>query len=171
MDYIDNFVMAYLDDILIYLEDLNTYVDHVKKVLSRLIEAGLYIDVKKSEFHVTRTKYLGYILTITRVEVDPKKVEPLKNWKPPTTVTGVKSYLGFYGFYRQFIRRFGEISKPLTNLTRPMVPFYFNQECLDAFKALYKELLYIPRIYYFDLDLPTKLETDALDRIIAGIYS
>ena len=103
MDYMDDFVMAYLDDILIYSEDLDTHVDHVKKVLSRLIKAGLYINVKKSEFHVTRTKYLGYILTTTGIEVDPEKVEPLRNWKPPTTVTGVKSYLGFCGFYRQFI--------------------------------------------------------------------
>ena len=96
-------------------------------------------------------------------------MEPLKNWKLPITIISIKLYLGFYGFYRQFIRRFKEISKPLTNLTRPIIPFYFNQECLDAFKALYKELLYIPRIYYFDLDLPIKLETNALDRVIAGI--
>ena len=66
--------MAYLDNILIYSKDPLTYIEHIKKVLTRLYKAGLYIDIKKTEFHVTRTKYLGYILTINRVEVDPKKV-------------------------------------------------------------------------------------------------
>ena len=79
MDYMDDFVMAYLDDILIYSKDPLTHIEHVKKVLTRLREAGLYADIKKSEFHVTRTKYLGYILTTTGIEVDPKKVEPLRN--------------------------------------------------------------------------------------------
>ena len=121
MDYIDDFVMAYLDDILIYSEDPLTYIEHVKKVLTRLCEAGLYVDIKKTEFHITQTKYLGYILTTNRVEVDPKKVQPLKNWTCPYTVTSVKSYLGFCGFYRQFIRRFREIMKPFIDLTQPII--------------------------------------------------
>ena len=79
MDYIDDFVMAYLDDILIYSKDPLTYIEYVKKVLTRLYKARLYTDIKKSEFHVTQTKYLGYILTIIGIEVDPKKVEPLRN--------------------------------------------------------------------------------------------
>ena len=171
MDYMDDFVMAYLDDILIYSEDPLTHIEHVKKVLTRLREAGLYADIKKSEFHVTRTKYLGYILTTTGIEVDPEKVEPLRNWKPPTTMTGVKSYLRFCGFYRQFIRRFGEIAKPLTDLTRPTVPWKWTGECTTSFEKLRDELLAIPRVHHFNPDLPTKLETDASDGVIAGVCS
>ena len=123
IDYLDDFCIAYLDDILIYSEDPLEHDGHVHKVLDRLREAGLQVDIKKSEFSVQRTKYLGYILTTNGLEIDPDKVEPLRNWIRPDTVTGVKSYLGFCGFYRQFIRNFGLIAKPLTTITRPIEPF------------------------------------------------
>jgi len=123
IDYLDDFCVAYLDDILIYSSDPLEHTAQVHKVLTRLWEAGLQADIKKSEFDVTRTKYLSYILTTKGLEIDPDKVEPLRNWNRPTTVKGVKSYLGFYGFYRQFIRNFGLIAKPLTNITRPTEPF------------------------------------------------
>jgi hypothetical protein len=123
LDYLDDFYMAYLDNILIYLENLAQHELHIKSVLARLRKAGLQVDIKKCEFNVTRTRYLGYVLTIEGLEVDPEKVEPLRNWVQPTTVTSVKSYLGFYRFYRQFIYNFRKIAKPLTTITRPSEPF------------------------------------------------
>jgi hypothetical protein len=123
MDYLDDFCIAYLDNILIYSEDPLKYEAYVKKVLQKLREAGLQADIKKYEFNVTRTKYLGYILTMSSLEIDPDKVEPLRNWIRPTTIIGIKSFLGFYGFYRQFIRNFGAITKPLSILGRPSEPF------------------------------------------------
>ncbi|KFY99633.1 hypothetical protein V498_00609 [Pseudogymnoascus sp. VKM F-4517 (FW-2822)] len=123
MQYLDDFCTAYLDDILIYSEDPTKHIEYVHKVLQRLREAGLQADIKKCKFNVTCTKYLGYILTTTGVEADPKKIEPLRNWTQPTTVTSVKSYLGFCGFYWQFIRDFGKIAKPLTTITSPSEPF------------------------------------------------
>ena len=113
IEYLDDFCVAYLDDILIYSEDEATHQEHVRKVLDRLRVAGLQIDIQKSEFHVTRTKYLGYVLTNQGIEVDPDKVEALRNWSEPTTVTAVKSFLGFTGFYRQFVEGFSRIAKPL----------------------------------------------------------
>ena len=171
IDYLDDFCTAYLDDILIYSENIEDHEEHVKKVLRRLREAGLQADIKKSEFNVTRTKYLGYVLTIEGVEMDPEKVEPVRNWKRPTTVTGVRSYLGFCGFYRQFIRNFGLIAKPLTILTRPTVPFEWTEDCQKAFEELKYQLLSIQRIYHFQPELPTKLETDSSDGVIAGVLS
>jgi hypothetical protein len=106
IEYLDDFCIAYLDDILIYSEDAASYKKHVKMVLERLRMAGLQVDIKKSEFHVNRTKYLGYVLTNKGIEVDPEKVAALREWLPPTTVTGVKSFLGFTGFYRQFVPKF-----------------------------------------------------------------
>ena len=171
MDYLDDFCTAYLDDILIYSEDPMKHEEHVAKVLQRLRDAGLQADIKKCEFGVERTKYLGYILTTKGIEVDPEKVEPLRNWLRPKTVTGVKSYLGFCGFYRQFIRNFGLIAKPLTILTRPSEPFLWTRDCNNAFEELRRQLLDIQSIYHFDPDLPTKLETDASDGVIAGVMS
>ena len=98
-DYLDDFCTAYLDDILIYSDNELEHEHHVKKVLERLRNAGLQIDLKKCEFHVTRTKYLGFIISTDGIEVDPDKISVVRNWKPPTTVKGVQSFLGFYNFY------------------------------------------------------------------------
>ncbi len=98
-DYLDDFCTAYLDDILIYSEDPLEHEAHVKKVLDRLWAAGLQADIKKSEFGVTRTKYLGFIISTDSIEVDPSKTEVVRNWKEPKTVKGIQSFLGFCNFY------------------------------------------------------------------------
>jgi hypothetical protein len=171
IDYLDEFCIAYLDDILIYSEDPLEHDEHVHKVLTRLREAGLQADIKKSEFSVERTKYLGYILTTKGLEIDPEKVEPLRDWIRPSTVTGVKSYLGFCGFYRQFIRDFGRIAKPLSTITRPSEPFIWTDECTEAFETLRNRLLDLATLYHFDPYLEAKLETDSSDGVIAGVFS
>ena len=84
-DYLDDFCTAYLDDILIYSENELDHEEHVKKVLQRLRDAGLQADLKKCEFGVKRTKYLGFIITTDGIEVDPEKVSAVVNWTAPTT--------------------------------------------------------------------------------------
>ena len=88
-DYLDEFCTAYLDDIIVFSEDLRDYKGHVYKVLLRLREAGLQADIKKCKFRVSRTKFLGYILTIDRISPDPDKVSVIKDQKPLKTVKGV----------------------------------------------------------------------------------
>lgn len=171
IDYLDDFCIAYLDDILIYSENLATHKDHVKKVLERLRSAGLQADIKKSEFHTTRTRYLGYILTNKGLEVDPDKVEVLRNWSAPKTITGVKSFLGFTGFYRQFVENFSKTAKPLTALQSPATPFVWTSECQQAFDQLRNALLAIPSLAHFHPEYPPKLETDASDGVIAAVLS
>ena len=102
-DYLDVFCTAYLDDILIYSKDPLEHETHVRKVLERLREASLQVDIKKSKFDVTRTKYLRFIVLTEGVEVDPEKVSVVKDQKEPATVRGVQSFLGFYNFYQRFI--------------------------------------------------------------------
>ena len=171
IDYLDDFCIAYLDDILIYSEDELTHEKHVQLVLARLRAAGLQVDIKKSEFHVTRTRYLGYVLTNRGIEVDPEKVEALREWKPPTTVTGVKSFLGFTGFYRQFIPEFSRVAKPLIALQSPANTFDWTEGCQRSFEQLKASLLAIPTLCHFDPAYETKLETDASDGVVAGVLS
>ena len=106
-DYLDDFCIAYLDDIIIYSKDQKTHEEHVQKVLDRLCLAGLQADIKKCEFGVTRTKYLGFIVTTDGIEVDPDKVKTLQEWEQPCMIRGVQSFLGFCNFYRRFIRDYG----------------------------------------------------------------
>ncbi|KAI0991918.1 hypothetical protein K3495_g16269, partial [Podosphaera aphanis] len=170
-DYLDNFCTAYLDDILIYSNNKQDHEVHVKKVLGRLREAGLQADIRKSEFNVVKTKYLGFMITTNGIGVDPEKVEVVNNWKPPTTVKGIQSFLGFCNFYRRFIRNYGVIAKPLVNLTKLQTPFIFNYECYNAFETLKAKLTSAPLLQHYHSDLETMIETDASDGVVAGVLS
>ena len=125
-DYLDDFCTAYIDDILIYSENELEHEGHVKKVLDRLRKAGLQVDIKKSEFSVKKTKYLGFIISTNGIQVDPEKIEVIQAWQPPTTVKGIQSFLGFCNFYRRFIRNYRRIARPLIRLTRKETPFIFD---------------------------------------------
>jgi cell fate regulator YaaT (PSP1 superfamily) len=89
LDYLDDFYTAYLDDILIYSDNVFEYKAQVKKVLQRLREAGLQVDIKKCEFNVTSTKYLGFIISTDGIRTDPDKIAVVKKWLPPSTIRGV----------------------------------------------------------------------------------
>lgn len=106
MGYLDEFCSAYIDGILIYSNTLQVHREHVRKVLERLRQAGLQADIKKCEFHVQRTKFLGFIVGVDGVGVDPEKITAVANWQEPTTVKGVQSFLGFCNFYRKFVKNY-----------------------------------------------------------------
>ncbi|RYN85182.1 hypothetical protein AA0119_g13325 [Alternaria tenuissima] len=118
-EYLDDFCSAYLDDVLIYTDgSLKQHQDHVRKVLSKLQDAGLHVDIKKCEFEVTITKYLGFIIEAGKgIRMDPDKVKAIKEWEAPKTVKGVRSFLGFANFYRKFIKDFARVAASLTCLT------------------------------------------------------
>jgi predicted aspartyl protease len=170
-NYLDDFCTAYLDDILIYSDNEFEHEIHVKKVLDRLRGAGLQADIRKCEFSVTRTKYLGFIISTNGIEVDPGKIEVIREWKEPRTVKGIQSFLGFCNFYRRFIREYGIIARPLVRLTRQDTPFIFDSDCYAAFQELKNRLLSAPILRHYDPELETMLETDASDGVVAGILS
>ena len=170
-DYLDEFCTAYLDDILIYSENVLEHEHHVKLVLRRLRDAGLQVDIKKTEFHVTRTKYLGFIISTQGLEVDPEKITAITNWKLPTSVKGVQSFLGFCNFYRRFIRDYGRIATPLHELTHKDALFRLTDACREAFSKLQELLTTAPLLAHYNPKLPSQVETDASDGVIAGVLS
>jgi hypothetical protein len=170
MGYLDDFCSAYIDDILIFSDTLEEHHDHVKKVLQRLRDAGLQADIKKCEFHVRETKYLGFIVGVNGVAVDPEKISVVRDWEEPTTVRGVQSFLGFCNFYRKFVRNYGRIAKPLNNLTKKGEAYLWTDDCQIAFDDLKQALLTAPilRHFSFDADVETKVDTDSSDGVVAG---
>ena len=122
-EYLNKFCTAYLDDILIYSTSMKKHRQHVRKVLTKLQEAGIPADVDKCEFHVTETKYLGLIVSTKGIKMDPSKVDAIRLWDAPTCVKEVQSFIGFCNFYRQFIRNFLKIAGPLNLLTKKEVKF------------------------------------------------
>ena len=125
-DYLDDFCTAYLDDILIYSDNELNHDAHVHKVLQRLWDAGLQADIKKCEFSVKRTKYLGFIISTDGIEVDSEKISAVESWQSLKTVKGIQLFLRFCNFYRHFIRDYRKIVKPLVNFIKMNVPFSFN---------------------------------------------
>jgi len=171
MDYLDEFVTAFVGDLLIYSKDVVEHELHVKKVLERLRAAGLQASIDQCEFHVTRTKYLGFTLTIDGIEVDPEKTAVICNWDVPTTIRDVQSFLGFCNFYRRFIKDYSRVAKPLNHLTRKDVPFTWTRQHQEAFEELKRQLADAPILRHYNPDLETKLETDASDGVVAEVLS
>lgn len=170
-EYLDDFCTAYLDDIIIYSKDPKEHASHVRKVLLKLKEAGLQADIKKCEFSVTRTKYLGFIISTEGIEVDPEKISAIKNWRYPKGVKGVQAFLGFCNFYRRFIEGYGKIARPLNLCTRKDRAFDFDERCRQAFDKLKQSLTNTPILAHYHPERETMLETDSSDGTVGGILS
>jgi hypothetical protein len=123
MDYLDKFVVVFIDDILIYSQSEEEHVDHLKMVLQRLQEHQLYAKLSKCEFWIDEVLFLGHIINKDGLAVDPKKVADILNWKAPTDARGIKSFIGMTGYYRRFIEGFSKIAKPKTALLANKVEF------------------------------------------------
>ena len=137
-EYLDDFCTAYLDDILIYSEIEGEHEIHVKRILIKLREAGLQVDITKCKFHVTEVAYLGLIVTTEGIKMDPAKIETVTHWPIPINMKDVQSFLGFANFYRRFVYGFSKIAGPLTNLTKKEVSFQWTDKCQQAFETLKK---------------------------------
>ena len=175
-EYLDVFCSAYLDDILIYSDNREEHVDHVKMVLEKLKQAGMYLDINKCQFHVQEVKYLGVLITTDGLKMDPRKVDTIVNWKPARCVKDVQAFLGFANFYRRFIQGYSKIAAPLTTLTRKdrkafMFPWSKDGPEERAFDELKKAFTSAPILAHFDPQRETWLETDASDYVAAAVLS
>jgi hypothetical protein len=169
--YLDQFCSAYLDDILIYSKTREEHEEHVRKVLQRLREAGLYAKLSKCEFFVTETKFLGLIVGRDGFKMDPEKVRTILEWKTPRSATDVLRFNGFCNFYRRFIKNYSKIVTPLINLTKKNAIFNWSLECQDAFETLKQTVASAPTLRPFDWTKEAILETDASDFVSGGVLS
>lgn len=162
-DYLDEFCSAYIDDILIYTNgSRHEHREHVKKVLQRMREAGLQLDISKCEFEVQEVKYLGFIIEAGKgIRMDPEKVAAIKEWQAPKTVRGVQGFLGFANFYRRFIQNFSETTLPLHATTTKDKAFHWTPEADAAFEKLKEMFTTAPMLAQFDHDRETIIETDS----------
>jgi hypothetical protein len=170
-EFLDDFVNAYIDDILIYSESYEENVSHTRKVLEALSKAGLHLKPEKCEFHVQTVKYLGVILTPTGIQMDPAKVEAVKEWPVPRHLKDVQAFLGFANYYRRFIFEYSKKVTPMTKLTHKETPFVWSPECQKAFEELKEAFTSAPILRHFDPDKPIVVETDASDFVSGGVLS
>jgi hypothetical protein len=161
MDYLDKFMVVFIDDILIYSQSEEEHVDHLKMVLQRLREHQLYAKLSKCEFWIDQVMFLGHIINKDGLVVDPKKVADILNWKAPTDARGVKSFIGMAGCYRRFIEGFSKIARPMTTLLANKVEFKWTQKCQEAFEALKEMLTTAPVLVLPDVHKPFLVYCDA----------
>ena len=170
-EYLDQFMVAYLDDILIYSPDLDTHAQHVRLVLTKLREYGLYAKYEKCVFEQPSVEFLGYIITCDGISMDQRKVAAIQEWQPPTRVRDVQSFLGFANFYRRFIKGFSSIVQPLVALTRKDRPFTWTSAEQTAFVSLKSAFMTAPVLLHPNPTKPFIVETDASDFAIGAILS
>ena len=116
-------VAVYLNDILIWSNDLASHRKIVHEVLQRLADHDLYLRPEKCKFEKQEVDYLGLIISPDKVAMDPMKVEAVVKWPTPTNLKDVRGFVGFANFYRRFIQDFSTICRPLHDLTKKDVPF------------------------------------------------
>src|SRR5207253_8505733 len=109
-------VVIFIHDILVYSKNEEEHAEHLRIVLDRLRENQLYAKLSKCQFWLKEVSFLGHILSAEGVAVDPSKVQEVLDWKSPTSVTEIRSFLGLAGYYRRFIRDYSKIAKPMTTL-------------------------------------------------------
>ncbi|KAM3547144.1 hypothetical protein MY1884_009710, partial [Beauveria asiatica] len=165
---LDNFVVVYLDDILIYSDTLEEHKKHVHEVLQVLQDNNLLVEPTKSKFHQQKVEFLGYEITPGHIRMSPSKIEDVRDWPAPTNVREVRGFLGFANFYRRFIRKFGEITIPLTDLTKKDKTFEWTKKEEEAFQALKERILEEPVLITADPNKPFEVETDASDFAVGG---
>jgi len=171
LDYLDDFCTAYIDDILIYSDDPLEHEGQVRKVLERLRQAGLQVDIKKSEFSVTRTKFLGFVVSTEGIAMDPDKVAIIKEWEVPTSLKGVQSFLGFCNFYRRFLKDYGRVVRPLTRLNAKNGWHPLGDLEIEAFNKTKELVLNGGLIAHYSPHRSTRMETDSSDGVTAGVLS
>jgi hypothetical protein len=170
-EYLNVFCTAYLDDVLIYSQNLEEHQEHVKLVLQRLMDAGLEVDIRKCEFHVTKTKFLGLIVSTNGLEMDPEKIEVVKNWEVPTNITEAQGFIGFCNFYRRFIEAFSKVMRPIIELTKKELKFEWNMNAQKAFDEIKQRITSAPVLVHFDHTQTAYVEADSSDYVQGGVLS
>jgi hypothetical protein len=123
INYLDKFVIVFLDDILIYSKSEEEHEHHLRLVLQVLREHQLYAKLSKCSFYQEQIHYLGHIISEKGIAVDPEKIEAIRGWPTPKNVSEVRSFMGLAGYYRIFIAGFSKIAHPITSLQKKGIKF------------------------------------------------
>ncbi|KAL0411911.1 UNVERIFIED_CONTAM: Retrovirus-related Pol polyprotein from transposon [Sesamum latifolium] len=145
--FVDQFVIVFIDDILIYSRSLEEHEQHLRTVLQILREKQLYAKFSKCEFWMEEIAFLGHVVSKEGVQPDPAKVRTILGWEPPKNVSEVRSFLRLAGYYRIFVKDFSVVAKPLTNLLKKNTPFNWNDRCAQSFEELKRRLTSAPSCF------------------------
>ncbi|CAI7898696.1 unnamed protein product [Closterium sp. NIES-54] len=120
---LDECVVVYLDDILIYSKNIKERMEHLRKVFEILRKNKFYVKLSKSDFALKKMQFLGHMVSAKGIHMDPQKIEAVKTWKVPENVKEFQQFLGFANYYNKFVPHYAKIAAPLTDLLKKDTPF------------------------------------------------
>jgi hypothetical protein len=140
MEFLDKFVIVFIDDILVYSKSKEEHEKHLRAILEKLREHQQYAKFSKCEFWLDEVGFLGHMITKEGIVVDPAKVTTVTEWEPPKNTREIRSFLGLAGYYQRFIENFSKIAKPMTELLKKEKKFEWTKACENSFQELKKRL-------------------------------
>jgi hypothetical protein len=161
MEYLDKFVVVFIDDMLVYSRSEEEHEGHLHLVLQKIRDHKLYAKLSKCEFWLKQVAFLGHVIWKGGISVDPSKVQDVLSWKAPTSVSDIRSFLGLGGYYRRFIKGFSKISKPMTELLEKDKQFEWTSTCEASFQELKKRLTTAPVLVIPDMEKSFFIYCDA----------
>jgi transposase InsO family protein len=165
------FLAVYIDDILVYSRTPEEHRRHLAAAIARLREAGIVLNAKKCRFGLDRVEYLGHIVSAEGVAPDPRKVERIRGFPAPETKKQLQVFLGLSGYYRRFIRRYGEMAAPLHAAAAGGGPLAWTPECQAAFEQIREHLCRAPILHFPDPAKPLLLDCDASEIGFGAVLS
>ena len=169
--------IIYLDDVIIFSRTPEEHLDRLEGVLRKLGQAGLKLKPSKCEFFHDKITYLGHIVSKKGIEADPKKIQAIKDWPVPETVTDVRSFLGFTNYYRKFMEGYAKMARPLNelisgeNASRKNKPVQWEEEHQKAFEQLKELSMKAPVLAYANYQKPFRVYTDASEQGLGAVLS
>ena len=166
--FLRKFVLVFLDDILIYSNSLEEHSTHLQLVLQTLQKNQLFLKQSKCSFAQPQLEYLGHIISSKGVATDPNKISAMLHWPTPTTFTELRAFLGLTRYYRKFVKGYGVLAKPLTNLLRSK-QFQWSTKAQQAFDLLKQAMTTTPVLALPNFNAPFTVGTDACGEGIGAV--
>nr|GFA22383.1 reverse transcriptase domain-containing protein [Tanacetum cinerariifolium] len=168
-DMIEKTMKVFMVDFSVFGNSFSTCPTNLEKMLKRCEDTKLALNWEKSHFMVKKGIVLGHKISKKGIEVDKAKIEVISKLSHPTTVKGIRSFLGHAGFYRRFIKDFSKISRPMTYLLEKNSPFIFSNECIQVFRTLKEKLTEAPILIAPNWDQPFELMCDTSDYAVGAV--
>ena len=169
MEYLDRFVVVFIDDILVFSKTEKEHEQHLRMVLDKLREHQLYAKFSKCEFWLREVGFLGHVMTEEGLPVDPAKIAAVTEWQSPSNVKEVRSFLGLAGYYRKFVEGFSSIARPMTQLLKKDKKFEWTPKCEESFQELKKRLTTAPVLATPDIHKEFVIYCDASRAGLGGV--
>eukprot|EP00253_Pinus_taeda_P015634 PITA_15634 len=167
--YLDRFVLIFIDDILVYSRTMEEHQEHLRKVLQTLRAHQLYAKFSKCDFFKNEIQYLGHVITKEGIAVDPEKIKAIMDWPVPKDVADIRSFMGLAGYYIRFVEGFSTVAFPITSLQKKGKTFHWTPRCQQSFEQLKHLLTTAPILRIADPDKDYVVCTDASKEGVGGV--